>query len=131
VKGVVIAIGVLALLSLRASTDDGKDSSGVSQCQTAFRLYNASEVVGFVHVLELLRAGQTDEAIEEMEERQLGQTLAHLRLKDDVVDLRGDSSMSFALETVRRYRSRYPRTHSDPETEKLIRGVLAQGPAKE
>lgn len=123
-----IAIMAVALLLPIHSASSGGDDADLGQvkCQTAFRLYNASEVVGLVHVLEMLRAGRTDEAIEELEEKQLGETLAHLFLKDGVVDLRGDSSMIYALEKARRYRTRNPRAHSNPATDRLIKNVLSQ-----
>lgn len=128
VKWRFLGISAIALLlPLHGASSGGDDAArDQTQCQTAFRLYNASEVVGLVHVLELLRAGRTDEAIKELEEKQFGETVAHLLLEDDVVDLRGDSSMIYALEKARSYRTRHPRTHSSPETEKLIRKALSQ-----
>lgn len=127
-----LPIAALALLLPIHGARSGGDDADLGQvkCQTAFRLYNASEVVALIRVLELLRAGKTDEAIEELEEKQLGETLAHLILKDGVVDLRGDSSMIYAIEKARRYRTRHPRTHTNPETDKLIRNVLSQVESK-
>jgi hypothetical protein len=122
----VVALGVLAAVTVAPPAVAG--SGPDAECQTAFRVFSATEVTRFIEILEMLRAGDVNSAIERIEEYELGLTLAHLVVRDDVVDLRGDTTVIRALERARDYRNQFPRSHSDAEIQAMIEQVLAQIP---
>jgi hypothetical protein len=121
-----LAAAAISAIAIASRTADSPDQIAKRECQTAFRVFSATEVTRFIDILEMLREGKTDAAIERIEEYELGITLAHLVIEDEMVDLRGDTTLILALERAREYRARHPRQHSDPETQAMIERVLAQ-----